>query len=62
MAGPIQLALTLVYGQCTTSAVGSYTGHTNTKSPTHLALTPVYAQCTADAIGLYIGLGLLSHQ
>ena len=48
---PALLALTLMYGGCTTSISGSYIRTKITKPPTLLAPTPVCGGCTASTPG-----------
>ena len=48
------LAVTLMYNQCTSNAVGCYAKREITKFTMQLALTLMYGQHTTDGIGCYV--------
>jgi hypothetical protein len=52
------LAHALMYGRCTISGVGSYTGLGITKLPMQSAHALVYDRCTIGRVGSYIEFGI----
>jgi hypothetical protein len=53
---PIPMAVTLMYGQRTTTSHGSYAGVWITKTPGGLAVTLMYGQRTTTGHGSYAGM------